>query len=84
MLGQKMKRFRFENELSQNDLAKMLGVAQNSVSQWERGRRFPSVRKLRGIASVLECPVVELLGDADDFADIGNVSLEGGTADDRM
>ncbi len=61
MLQAELRLFRAKNGLSQGDLAKQLGVAQNSVSQWESGKRFPTVRRLSMIAKTLGCPVESLL-----------------------
>lgn len=60
MLGMELKLYRVRNGLSQADLASRLGVAQNSVSQWENGKRSPTLRKVAKIASVLGCPVEAL------------------------
>lgn len=69
MLGMELKLYRVRNGLSQADLASQLGVAQNSVSQWESGKRSPTLKKLARIASILGCPVetlfpVEVFGKA--------------------
>jgi len=51
--------------LSQNDLAKMLGVDQTAVHNWERGKAMPTAKRLPAIAKILECTVDELLQDDD-------------------
>ena len=61
MLQRELRLFRAKNGLSQGDLAKQLGVAQNSVSQWEKGKRFTTVKRLFVIAKTLDCPVESLL-----------------------
>jgi len=38
-LGDFIKDIRLENNLSQNNLAILMGVAQNSISRYERGSR---------------------------------------------
>lgn len=47
--------------LSQAKLAKMLGVAQNTVSNWENGAREPDNENLKKLAQVLGCTVDYLL-----------------------
>lgn len=47
--------------LSQLELAKMLGVDQTAVHNWERGKAMPSTKRLPAIAKVLNCTVDELL-----------------------
>lgn len=47
--------------LSQTDLAKMLGVDQTAVHNWERGKAMPAAKRLPAIARILQCSVDELL-----------------------
>lgn len=51
--------------LSQNDLAKMLGVDQTAVHNWEHGKAMPTAKRLPAIAKILECTVDELLQEDD-------------------
>jgi transcriptional regulator with XRE-family HTH domain len=48
--------------LSQVELARLLGVQQSSVSQWERGSTKPSTMHLLALAARLRCSLVELAG----------------------
>ena len=48
--------------LSQAKLAKLLGVAQNTVSNWENGSREPDNKTLKKLAFHLGCTVDYLLG----------------------
>lgn len=41
MLGKKLLELRKERGLTQAELAKLLGVAQQSVAQWEKGKNLP-------------------------------------------
>ena len=47
--------------MSQEDLAKRLGVKRTTVSQWEAGRNTPRTKMLQNIAEALKCSVRELL-----------------------
>lgn len=58
----RIKLARMINGLSQSELAKMVGVTPGAVSQWEMGRTFPSVRKLKKLSNVLGVPIEEILG----------------------
>ena len=49
--------------LSQNDLARQLGVDQTAVHTWERGKAMPNAKRLPAIAKILKCSVDELLQD---------------------
>ena len=51
---------RLEIGLSQEELAKKLGVNQTAISQWERGVALPSCEKLPEISKVLCCKIDDL------------------------
>lgn len=63
MLGRQLKKYRFENGMTQADLAKRLAVSQNTVSQYEAGKRTPPVKRIAEIAETLGVPVSDILSD---------------------
>ncbi len=56
-----LKLKRVEKGLTQGELAKMVGISQNSLSLYELGSHFPRRKVLDRLADVLECSVVDLL-----------------------
>ena len=52
---------RREANMSQESVAKALGIAQSAVSQWERGDTSPRTETLLKVASLYGCTVDELL-----------------------
>lgn len=50
--------------LTQNDVAKELGVRCSSVSKWECGQAMPTVDKLPAIAKLYGCTVADLVAAA--------------------
>lgn len=48
--------------LTQNRLARMLGVSAQAVSKWERGISCPDISLLDEIANALQISLSELLG----------------------
>lgn len=54
--------------LSQSDLAKMLGVDQTAVHNWEKGKAMPAAKRLPAIAKILNCTVDDLLTPDDEPA----------------
>lgn len=66
-VGARIRGFRLAKDWTQVDLAKALGVAQASVSDWERGARLDHVR-LAEIATALGVELVDLLAPAEDPA----------------
>ncbi len=55
-----IKKFRKKKKLSQSDIAKELGIKQNTFSQWETGRRKPDVMQAIKLADILETTVESL------------------------
>lgn len=51
--------------MTQNELAKLLNVKQNTISQWELGIRVPRADFLLKLAEIFNCTVDELLRDDD-------------------
>jgi transcriptional regulator with XRE-family HTH domain len=49
-----MKRRRIELGLTQSDLANMLGISQNTISEYETDVRYPTVDKVYDIANALQ------------------------------
>lgn len=58
----KLKQIRTERQLTQAQLAEMLGVSPSAVGMYEQGRREPDDELLVRMASVLRCSTDELLG----------------------
>ncbi len=48
--------------ITQEQLAKLVGVTQGTVAQWENGLTHPAFDKIPKVAQVLGCTVEELLG----------------------
>ena len=59
----KLKLIRRKIGLSQTKFAKLMGVSQNTISQWESGARIPNVVSLKKMAQILECSTDMLLED---------------------
>ncbi|SEW20213.1 helix-turn-helix domain-containing protein [[Clostridium] fimetarium] len=61
MFGEQLKTLRISHSLNQVDLAKMLNVSKQTVSNWENSNIMPSVDKLREIAIYFSCSTDYLL-----------------------
>jgi transcriptional regulator with XRE-family HTH domain len=57
-----IKYFRKKNRMTQSTLAKMLGVTQTSVSQWESGRNFPDIKRAKQLADLFSASLDQILG----------------------
>ena len=56
----KIKEFRKKKNLSQSDIAKIMNVKQNTISQWEQNRTLPNVKYAIQLAEILETTVESL------------------------
>lgn len=61
-LGENLKKFRLQRELTQEQLADILGVSAQAVSRWENGTTYPDITLLPTIASYFQVTVDLLLG----------------------
>ncbi|AZO96371.1 helix-turn-helix transcriptional regulator [Halocella sp. SP3-1] len=60
-LGEKLKKLRIENKMTQEDLAKKIGVSRGTVAGYETQDKNPKYKTLKKIASVLNCSIDYLL-----------------------
>ena len=63
-IGEQIKSLRKKQKMTQEDLAAMLQVTPQAVSQWERGLTVPNTDKLSKLASVLHTTANVLTDDA--------------------
>jgi len=59
-LGERIKRLRRAQNLTQQQLADLLNIDQGAVSRWERGHITPSARYRKELEEVLAPPLMEL------------------------
>lgn len=62
MLSQRIRELRLSKRMSQVELAKLLGVSKQSVSNWENDNIQPSIEMLMKLAEVFSVPTDYLLG----------------------
>lgn len=60
--GKNLKLYRKERKLSQEQLARKVGVTQQCVSEWEKDRIEPTLSNLWAIADIFDVSVDELIG----------------------
>lgn len=64
-LSKNLKEIRKKENLSQEDLAELLGVSRQSISKWESGSSYPEMDKIISIANMYNLSIDDLLnGDA--------------------
>lgn len=52
---------------SQARLAEIMGVAQNTISNWEKGNREPNYEALKKLSRIFCCTIDDLIGEEDSF-----------------
>ena len=55
-----IKKYRKMKKLSQSDVANMMKVSQNTISQWETEERTPNIKQGLILAEILETTVEKL------------------------
>jgi transcriptional regulator with XRE-family HTH domain len=62
-VARNIKNARTKKNMTQLELADIVGVSYQAVSNWERGNSMPDIGKITDIAKALDLDVSELLGD---------------------
>lgn len=65
MIGDRLKKCRKQEGVTQKELADILGLNQNTIASYETGRRNPSISVLEDIADLLNVSTDYLLGRDD-------------------
>ena len=60
MLAEKIREYRSQNHLTQEEFGKLLGVSAQAVSKWEREECYPDITFLPEIAALLCCSISDL------------------------
>ena len=66
VFGENFKKLRREAKLSQEDVAKKLGIYQSNISDWENDISRPEYEKLIQLSKLYSCSIAELLGVEED------------------
>ena len=64
--SERVKELRLKNHMSQESLGKVLGVKQDAISTYERGKFYPEVRNLLILAAHFGVSLDYLMGRTDD------------------
>lgn len=65
-IGQRIRETRTKKQISQQDLAKEIGLTRTSIVNIEQGRQKIMIHSLYAVAKVLDVPVATLLPKSDD------------------
>lgn len=67
--GQRLKKLRKEQGLTQQAMADRLGVTPTAIKKWEAGNNFVSEKNIYGIMETLGCTPNELFGIPENHPD---------------
>lgn len=70
IIGQRIKELRNELDITQNKLADVLGVTQDSISLWENGKRVPDTQYIIVLAKFFNVTSDYILSLSDDFSGV--------------
>ena len=70
VFGEKLKKMRKENELSQEQLAEKLNVTRQAVSKWESGA-LPDVDNIVKISTFFDCSLDYLMSNKEEIEEEG-------------
>ena len=59
IISKKLKFYRLQNSITQQQLADMLGITSQSISKWEREECCPDIALLPVLADTIGCKVDE-------------------------
>lgn len=65
MFGEKLKKLRTDNHLTQDELAEKMMVTRTAVSKWETNKGYPSVDSLKELSNLFGISIDELIADED-------------------
>lgn len=74
-LGDKIKKYREENKMTQRDIAEILEVEPGTVSKYESGMLEPSIKAIKRLSEAFGITTDELLREDDETFDILKVNV---------
>ena len=79
IFSKNLKRYLLEYDMTQNDLAKKLGVGTSTVSYWCKGEKTPRMDKVDAMCSLFNCKRSDLMSEhlvEVDFSSTKNNSIK--------
>ena len=78
--GEKLKTFRTENDYTQDEFAKIIGISKRTLLLYEQRKRYPKQKEVyEKIAEVMDCDYNFLMNEEDEFLE--KVSNKYGTGE---
>ena len=65
--GEKLKKLRIDNHLTQDELAEKIYVTRTAISKWETDKGYPSIDSIRADSKIFSVTIDELLSTDEVF-----------------
>lgn len=75
MLGEKIKKYRENKNMTQNEVADILGVKSATISKYETNTLEPNIESIKKLSEIFEISIDELLRDKEDKFDISKINI---------
>ena len=75
MFGKKIKLYRENKKMTQNEVADILGVSSATISKYESGALEPNIESLKRLSELFEISIDELLNDEEKKFDISKINV---------
>ena len=75
MLGEKIKAYREKNNMTQKEIAEILGVEPGTISKYESGMIEPNIESIKRLAETFGITIDELLKNEDEKFDISKIDI---------
>ena len=70
----KLKIYRTNLDLTQEELGKKIGVSQKTISAWEVGRSEPTMKEITQLCNIFDCTLADLSDTRD--RKVGEITME--------
>lgn len=74
MYNERIRELRKEKNITQKMLGEILNVADNTITEWEKGRTEPSISSITALADFFQCSTDFLLGREDYMGNITTIN----------
>jgi len=77
MIGERIKILRKNKGLTQKELSEKVGVTEQAVSKWERGKSYPSIDVIQSITRILDCSPNDIFAYTDGERNLSSTAILG-------
>lgn len=75
MISERLKILRKNKGLTQKELSEKIGVTEQAVSKWERGKSYPSIDVIQAMTNILDCSPNDLFGYTEGEKNFNSINM---------